>query len=178
MAIRFLERRDKTTLDEILCDPDKAQEFDRIAAQIAPGFTSLQYRWAALSLCKASRLAPEIIGQAIPAERVLRSPVVELNRAAVPRDQGLYLFYYPPQVLYVGEAANLRIRIDKHLDHSDNKGLARWMWEYGTERIFLELHVLNAKTSTRIRRALETELIRSRKPIFNVQRTQAADTAR
>ena len=64
---------------------------------------------------------------------------------------GLYIFYVSSQTLYVGEASNLRVRIKKHFDHSDNKGLARWMWDYGTEDIFLELHVLEDQVSTRTR---------------------------
>jgi len=43
------------SLDEILCDPDKAAFFDRSARRFAPGFEPVQYRWAALRLRKASR---------------------------------------------------------------------------------------------------------------------------
>jgi hypothetical protein len=50
MAARFLERKYNTTLDEIICDPEKVCEFDELAKKIAPGFTSFQYRWAALGL--------------------------------------------------------------------------------------------------------------------------------
>jgi site-specific DNA-methyltransferase (adenine-specific) len=48
MAVRYMERRDGVSLDDIICDPELASEFDRLAAAIAPGFTPLQYRWAAL----------------------------------------------------------------------------------------------------------------------------------
>lgn len=44
------------SLDEILCDPDKAAYFDRTAKKFAAGFTPVQLRWAALRLRKASRL--------------------------------------------------------------------------------------------------------------------------
>jgi site-specific DNA-methyltransferase (adenine-specific) len=43
------------SLDEILCDPEKATFFDRAANRFAPGFIVSQYRWAALRLRKASR---------------------------------------------------------------------------------------------------------------------------
>ena len=43
------------SLDEILCDPDKAAYFDRTAKRFGPGFEPVQYRWAALRLRKASR---------------------------------------------------------------------------------------------------------------------------
>jgi excinuclease UvrABC nuclease subunit len=51
-------------------------------------------------------------------------------------------------VLYVGEAINLRKRLRKHLDHSDNKGLARWLWENGATDLHLKIHVLEATAIT------------------------------
>lgn len=65
MAIRFLERRDQTTLDQVLCSPRLAAEFDEIAARICPGYSPLQYRWAALALRKKRRLKPEHMGHVI-----------------------------------------------------------------------------------------------------------------
>src|SRR5439155_20456787 len=43
IAIRFLERRELLSLDTILCDPERAREFDEIAATISPGYTSFHY---------------------------------------------------------------------------------------------------------------------------------------
>ena len=60
MAARFLERREGVSLDSLLCDPALAEEFDRLVADIAPGFSSLQYRWAALNLRKAKKFEPEV----------------------------------------------------------------------------------------------------------------------
>jgi site-specific DNA-methyltransferase (adenine-specific) len=170
MAARFMERRDGVTLDDIICDPELAAEFDRLAAAISPGFTPLEYRWAALNLRKASRLAPELLARVAPPLRVLTLPVSAIDLATIETVPGLYLFYTPTVCLYVGEAESLRNRIGKHLDHSDNKGLARWMWEQGIDQLFLELQVLDSSISQKVRRALERELIRSRNPHFNIQR--------
>ncbi|MFN0051594.1 MAG: GIY-YIG nuclease family protein [Planctomycetales bacterium] len=171
IVCRFLERRDGLTLDQIICDPEKAAEFDNVAAMIAPGHSSLQYRWAALNLRKLRKLRPEILGRALPAVQVLNIPVEGIDTKELPNQQGLYVFFCSSQVLYVGEARNLRNRIEKHLDHSDNRGLARWLWEQGNQEMHLELHVLPAATTTSVRRALEFELIASRCPRFNVQGT-------
>jgi GIY-YIG catalytic domain len=171
IAARHLERQKSVSVDDIICDPDLVREFDRIAAQLAPGFTSLQYRWAALNLRKANRLKPELLSRVAPAETVSLGLVTELDVVSISSKQGLYVFYDPEsrQTLYIGEAANLRKRLDKHLDHSDNKSLAHWLWDHGFEKLYLELHLLPDATPTRARRALEAELIASRKPIFNVQ---------
>lgn len=170
IAVRFLERRDEISLDAIMCDPDKAAEFDEVAGRIAPGFSSLQYRWAALGLRKAKKLEPELVGRIAPPVNVINVPVSDVVSDQFPDSQGLYLFIAADQLLYVGETENLRKRLKKHLDHSDNRGLARWIWEFGTENLHLELQILEDGTETRVRRALELELIRSRQPIFNVKR--------
>ncbi len=165
-----MERRDGVTLDDIICDPQLAAEFDQLAGALSPGYSPLEYRWAALGLRKINRLSPELLARIAPPVRLLRFPVVDLDMNQVPTDQGLYLFLTPVECLYVGEAENLFNRLSKHLDHSDNRGLARWLWEQGATQLFVELQVLQRETLVKVRRALERELIRSRKPTFNVQR--------
>lgn len=170
IAIRSLERKHRITLDRVLCDPVMAREFDSIASAIAPGFTSLEYRWAALGLRKTSRLKPEIIGRAVPTQVFGPYAVAEFDLQRVPTEQGVYIISSLEKTLYVGEAKNLQTRLKKHLDHSDNKFLARYLWESGSEQILIEYRVLPAGTRTDVRKAVEIELIRSRRAEFNVQR--------
>jgi site-specific DNA-methyltransferase (adenine-specific) len=170
MAARHMERRDGVTLDDIICDPALAAEFDRLAGSISPGYSSLQYRWAALNLRKARGLVPELLARVAPPKLVVSIPVHGLQVASLPSEQGLYLFFTATECLYVGEAESLRNRIAKHLDHSDSKGLARWLWDQGSAELFLELQVLDPSTTQKVRRALERELIRGRNPAFNISR--------
>jgi hypothetical protein len=178
IAVRFLERRDGVTLDDVICDPGRAAEFDGLAARIAPGYTALQYRWAALSLRKNRRLRPEPIGRAIPPVSVVQKRADQIELADVPTSQGLYIFFAGSECLYVGEAQSLRSRLKKHLDHSDNRGLARWLWEHGGEALHVEWQVLPPPTEARTRKAMECELIRSRQPRFNVVYARAGDRDR
>jgi hypothetical protein len=169
IAARFLERKHGTTLDRIICDPALAQEFDLLAQEMAPGFTPFDYRFAALGLRKAHRLRPEIGALLLPAIRVESIRVRDLDILQIPRSQGLYLFQYKDEgLLYVGEAKNLRDRIRKHLEHSDRKELAHWLWESGSDDLFVEIHILPEDTPTSKRKALELEMIRSRRPRFNI----------
>ncbi len=170
IAVRFLERRDGVTLDAIICDPGLAAEFDRFASEITPGFSPLEYRWAALYLRKQKRLGPELLARIAPPIKVIQVAVPDLQLDTLPVGQGLYVFFDSTATLYVGEASNLRVRLKKHLDHSDNKGLAVWLWEFGPDDLHLEIQVLEPSTSTRVRKALEMELIRSRNAVFNVRR--------
>ena len=170
IAARFLERRDGVSLDAIVCDPLLAGELDRLASAIAPGFSSLQYRWAALNLRKKKKLQPELLTRILPPEQIAGFAVSTLSLTDIPARQGLYLFHTQSTPLYAGEAESLQARIRKHLAHSDNKGLARWLWENAEEPLFLEIQIYPDATETRVRKALELELIRSRNPIFNVKR--------
>ena len=172
IAVRHLERRDKVSLDEILCDPKQAARFDEIATSIAPGFTSFEYRWAALGLRKKRSLRPELISRLAIEDQVSLHKVDGLSLGEIPLQQGLYIFLERDSALYVGECQNLFKRIEKHLDHSDNKGLARWLWQNGILDLHLEIHVLPVDTSVRARKALESELIQSRRPIFNIAGVQ------
>lgn len=170
IAIRFIERRDQVSLDLILCNPTRASEFDELAARNAPGYSTLQYRWAALNIRKSGSLTPELVGRINPPMDMLNFSVKSMQLHEVPAKQGVYLFFDSEELLYVGESENLRSRIKKHLDHSDNKGFARWLWESGTDDLNLEIQILEKSTSTRVRKAFELELIRSRQPVFNVKR--------
>jgi hypothetical protein len=170
IAIRHLQRKLDVTLDDIICDPLLVKEFDEIAVSICPGFSVLEYRWAALNLRKSNNLKPELLSHVVRPTGVSFGSVNNLSFSKLPNSQGLYLFFGGKQTLYIGEATSLRRRIEKHLDHSDNRELARWFWENGFRDVHLEIHELPDETSTKVRRALESELINSRHPVFNVRR--------
>ena len=170
IAARYAERKLQCSLDSILCNPELVALFDKTATQIAPGYSQLQYRWAALSLRKAKKLEPELVSRIAAPIDVLHFSVDQLETGMIPQQQGVYLFFDANELLYVGETENLRKRLSKHLDHSDNKGLAHWIWEHGIAGLNLELQILAEDTPTRVRRAFELELIRSRDPEFNIKR--------
>lgn len=102
-------------IDDILCAPNFAAEFDRIAGEFAPGYSSFDYRWAALAVRK----------RAISAKKAAKAHCLqwlekELPRA-IPLSRGLSEEFERPGVyvvsnhvhkLYVGETCNLRSRID------------------------------------------------------------------
>lgn len=170
IAIRMIERRDGVTLDDVICNPTRAAEFDRLCAQIAPGYSPLQYRWAALSLRKNKGLRPELVGRVVKLDSVIRANIRQLVIDDLPSAQAIYLLICSTRLLYIGETTDIRVRLRKHLDHSDNREFARWKWQNEGEPLFVEYHILPKTTSTRTRKAIELELIRSRNPEFNVKR--------
>jgi site-specific DNA-methyltransferase (adenine-specific) len=170
IAARHLEQKYRASLDQILCNPDMAKEFDDIASSMSPGFSPFEYRWAALQLRKTSKLKPELVLRIAGIKSADFGAVEKLAIDSLPSQQGIYIFYSSQGTLYVGEAMNLRKRVAKHLDHSDRKALAEWLWQHGAKDLRLEILVLPVEFDTRSRRAVERELIQTRKPTFNIQR--------
>jgi predicted GIY-YIG superfamily endonuclease len=168
IAVRHLERKYGITLDDIISSNSLLDEFDAVCEKLCSGYAKLQYRWSALSLRKSRSISPELISRVVPSDAVLLKNLRDIKVDELPSAPGLYVFLTSCECLYVGEASNLRMRLKKHLDHSDNKLLARYLWDQGSDDVSLELHVISKAESTKVRRALETELIRSRHPVFNV----------
>ncbi len=175
IAARRMEDKHGLTIDRVFCHPEFRQEFDAIASAIAPGVSTFLLRKAAFKLRKGHQLKPELIKRVADWGRTVHSyPAEQLteNPDLLPRKPGIYIFSDRTGYLYVGEADNLRGRLSKHLDHSDRKGLARYFWDIGTKDLIVEFHAFSPESDGRrqsCRRAYEAELIRSRKPRFNVQ---------
>lgn len=171
VAARFCERCHSLPLDRIMAEPTIVAEFDRVAKQITAGYSELQYRWAALGLRKRRQLKPEQIGNLAPSIKVDQYLLDGVDLGQIPDQQGLYVLLSrrDQQVLYIGESERLRRRLSKHLDHSDIKSFARYIWEKGVEELVVEIHLLPPNTTSKVRRALETELIHSRRAVFNIK---------
>ena len=145
-----------------------------MAAQAATGVDGYLLRKAAFALRKSRRLKPELVLRVadwgrqvttLTASRVLRHP------ESVPDRPGVYLFRDQTGYLYIGESSNLRDRVTKHVDRSDRQSLASYLFDGNLDSVTIELHAFDpaskAKEKT-VRRAYESELIRSREPRFNV----------
>jgi hypothetical protein len=105
-------------LDEILCSPQAAAEFDEIASQFAPGFSPFEYRWAALAIRKRATqsrlLAKERFLDWLTRELPPATPLSRCNTTGH-EQPGVYVVAGAGQPLYVGETFNLKNRIDETL---------------------------------------------------------------
>ena len=177
IAARSMEDKHRQNIDRVLCDPELRAEFDEMASRLAPETEARLLRKAALGLRKARRLKPEFVVRVADWGReITSSPLGELqvNIATVSDGPGVYVFYDSTGYLYIGEAENLRRRLAEHLDDSDRLSLAEHLHDQGDEsnRISVEIHAFKADSKARLasmRRAYESELIKSRKPRFNVR---------
>lgn len=120
MALARISRNGSrgATVDDILCTPQLASQFDRLAKGFAPGFTQLEYRWAALSLRK----------RAGAWRRKLRTSRVDWSREALPDaiacrqlkperlqgTPGVYLLRSRSRAVYAGATRDLGARLVLH----------------------------------------------------------------
>jgi hypothetical protein len=174
-AARITEDRHRTTVDRILCDPAMRADFDGLASQFRTDASAKDIRLAAMSLRKAKQLQPSVAQKLLPPSRIIRLSVtaIRADGSQVPRAPGTYVFGTSSQCLYVGEADDLYQRVVKgHCVHSDRQQLAQHLWQHGPDDVFVEIRsyegVADAKRK-QIRRALESELIETRRPAYNVQ---------
>lgn len=113
IAVRVLQSTKGVTLDRIICDPELAKQFDKIALGLV-NETTLKLRWAALNLRKTHRLQP-IPPNATEYDLVSAGPVKSINLAGLADLPGLYVFYDSNRPVYAGETDRLRERIGQHL---------------------------------------------------------------
>jgi hypothetical protein len=160
--------------DAILVDSGARNQFDQFAQQCAAGVDPYLIRKAALRLRKTRQLQPELLSRVTDWKRTISAaPVAErrLQIADLTTRPGIYLFRDDTGYLYIGQAANLKARLQQHLLDSDRVALANYLASGRENQIQIELHVFEAGSpgeDLRTRRAYESELIRTRKPKLNL----------
>lgn len=129
VAWRLLAIDYRKTLDDILCSPEFAAEFDRLAAQFGPTDTTvtpLDYRWAALSIRKRSHDARTTAAEKFsPWMRKNRKlPRVEIGDSLAPLEKpGVFVLCAGDVGFYAGESENMRVRIDQAMSNQNWRGL-------------------------------------------------------
>lgn len=168
LAVRYMQQSKDVSLDQIICDPEMAEEFDTYASRLAPNFSSLQYRWAAFGLRKAGRLGKRAdeIGEVPELESF--GKVKSLKLARIPEVGGLYLFSSGDTPVFASQTDNLRHRLERHVKVS-SLGLPRWLWDVRRQPLQVEIAPL-PDVSRSFRQTMELVLARERKPVLNFSR--------
>ena len=122
---RLVEANQEPSLDDILCNPELARRFDAVATRIKPGFSSLEYRWAALALRKTGRQKPAPAVVDFPLTVQLN--LFDLDPADVPSAPGLYLIQADDRALYVNATDNLREQIKRHYESAGKLLVPDWL---------------------------------------------------
>jgi len=163
--VRSREDRD-VSLDKIICDPDLAVEFDKIAARLAPGFSPLDYRWVALGVRKAAgRYSSKAQSVKLPDFNIL-GPTTSVRASTIPVDQGMYWFRCEDDSIFIGETDNLRHRIERHFDSGGKTGIPDWLYDCGSRTISLGI-VPTPDVSPTERKIIELGAVHRFRPFFN-----------
>jgi predicted GIY-YIG superfamily endonuclease len=175
IAARAVQDQHRTSIDRVMASPQWKADFDTAAQKISPEVDTYLVRRAAFQLRKTRQLQPELITRLADWGREVRTYTVEELRAQpelVPEQTGIYLFRDASGYLYIGEAMDLRKRLGQHLDQSDRQSLASYLKELKSDSVTIELHTFAPDSRIKelaVRRAYESELIRSRSPRFNIR---------
>jgi len=175
IAARVVQDQHRSSIDRVMASPQWKADFDASAKQISPEVDAYLVRRAAFQLRKTRQLQPELITRLADWGREVRTYTVEELRAQpalAPDQPGIYLFRDSSGYLYIGEAVDLRKRLGQHLDQSDRQSLANYLKELKSDSVTIELHTFAPDSRIKelaVRRAYESELIRSRNPRFNIR---------
>lgn len=153
------------SLDEILCDPQMAAEFDQVAENLAPGFKPLQYRWAALKLRKMAQEA-RTRAKVLKVGRFQNPPLdFDATWTDAPRAAGVYLVTSrdSKRNFYAGEALDLRSRFA--VQFGTERARHAWESHCSTKDVMVRLFTSEANSKDLI--AYQSILVRRYKPLLN-----------
>lgn len=153
------------SLDRILCDPKLAAEFDDVAKRIAPGYSSLEYRWAAFAIRKSRR--PYTSPFALSFEHIGDTRAIHTRQ--LPTTAGIYRFAGDGngREFYVGETDNLRRQIEIHFDNNGARIFPDWLTAGVNKRIDLLVAPMQSNTSVKDRGRAKTYCTDIWYPCFN-----------
>lgn len=108
----------RLSLEDLLCEPQFAREFDRVAADFAPGFTPFEYRWGAMAIRRRARWARQKAWDQFRRWAHCELPpsleLEKLRSHPTAQGSGVYLLLRANQsVVYVGEAIDVHARLEQ-----------------------------------------------------------------
>lgn len=174
IASRSVLDESRFSIDRVMADPKWRKEFDQHARELDPDVDLYSVRKAAFKLRKTRKLRPELITRIADWNRKISKFTISNfinDNKIVPRSPGIYIFHDETGYLYIGHSENLRSRLHEHLNESSNAKLASHLSSANHLNIHVEIHAFPPDSRMKevvIRRAYESELIRSRKPKYNV----------
>jgi site-specific DNA-methyltransferase (adenine-specific) len=129
VAWRLLAIDYQKTLDDILCSPEFAAEFDRLAMEFGPeNVSSLEYRRAVVSMRKRTKPARQTAAEKLSKwwkGKVNRLPQVAINDCLTSEFEtpGVFVLCTGDAGIYSGVSENIRDHIEQVLDSPSWQGL-------------------------------------------------------
>lgn len=174
IVARSLQDKHAVTSDKIMTDPKLRDQFNEQVRKFDPQADPYLTRRAVFQLRKTRRLKPELVTRVADWQRKISEfPIEKIrnNMKLIPQQPGVYIFRDSTGYLYIGQSRNLRERLKHHLDQANDFALANYLDSSGGNNLSIEIHSFpkdSRAMETMVRRAYESELIRSRNPRFNI----------
>lgn len=175
IAWRLLLNRTGQSLDTIFSDPSLAAEFDAIAASIAPGFTAVDYRWAALSLRKRASKGEKSLTEHGVRYRATRTGLRVDEIPGLPVVQANYIVSVGDTALYSGFSSRLPncpfLRLEVLQSAAEKLNVSG----FSESRVAIEYQSFDAAArDSGCWLARRLRIIRKSKPLGNVDNSQSA----
>lgn len=159
----------ESSLEDLLCDPQLAVQFDQLASRYAPGYRPIEYRWAAISLRdqRATIASGSSTDDSInPVTHGIEIKVDSSGTNAfdhIPSSSGCYAIIGDDDaIIFVDEVDDLRIRSSRQF--GDRAVLDEWLTIFGP--FTFRYAVVEAVGGAR--QELAARLIQRYQPAWNV----------
>jgi hypothetical protein len=168
IAARAMYFRYGLSVDAFLCRPQLVDEFDHLAALLAPGFTRFQYRWCALNIRKRgiSKLRE---GAAASKKLKWNDWTGSTPVSRVPHSAGICELLEGPHILFVAESSDLRESLETQQSVSKVTILEKGLWRPDPRRLHWSFAQADGESHA-LRKAMVSALVRRHKPVFNIPR--------
>ncbi len=167
-AATELKYKTGVSIDDIVCDPNIAEQYDSIAAKLSPGHKPFEYRWAILSIRKSGRSVDWKPSYTMPKfERTFRLVSDPLNE--LPSDGGAYILYENARkrALYARATKKLRHAVDLHRQSKFMDAIFDKFWEPKLEDFLITFAEISEKAMLK---PVERKIIEVERPLFNIPR--------
>ncbi len=183
MALQtMLNQKEGESLDEIFCDPVLVKKFDSLATELTPGFSVLEYRWAALKIrdqAETARCQGELLHntRGDQLDRLLRKKIAiskqkpaELAASIqkeIPETPGIYLLVgKKEEILYAGETGNLKQRLI-----AQSNSFYSNFWQEMTDDLSIKFGTIQIDDLTNL--AWQSCLVKEYKPVLNYDKIKS-----
>jgi len=166
IAARVMYYRSGASVDTTLAHPTLVKEFDKLAKGITPGYSSFEYRWAALNMRKKganSKIQPKEI------DELEWSKHIKFNASPLPSAEGVYTLFENETCLYVAGTENIGESISEQRRIAEVPLFEPELWQPNPARLSWQ-YVTMPDSPSDYRFGVVRSLVGRWMPIFNIPR--------
>lgn len=166
IAARVMFYRYGASVDTTLAHPALVKEFDKLASSITPGYSSFEYRWAALNMRKKganAKLEEGVI------DELEWSQHVKFGSSSLPSEEGVYTLFEEDTCLFVAGTEDIEASIQSQKRIAEVPLFEPELWRPNPERLWWQ-YVRMPDSNSDYRFGVVRSLVGRWEPIFNIPR--------